>query len=90
MNRLDAIKARTELASANSAQSTTVGGFMYQTQVKSASDVPALVAAVEAVLALRPIANTYRTLDEWEEGYNEALDQAKHKIRTALGGESDA
>lgn len=48
-------------------------------------DVPALVAAVEAVLELRPIANPTRTLDDWEEGYNEALDQAKHKIREALG-----
>ena len=54
------------------------------------TDIPALVAAVEAVLELRTIANTYRTLDEWEEGYNAALDQAKHKIRTALGGESDS
>lgn len=49
------------------------------------SDVPRLVAALEAVMELRPIANTYRTLDEWEEGYNAALDQAKHKIRDALG-----
>ncbi len=49
------------------------------------TDVPDLVAAVEAVLALRPLANTYRTLDEWEEGYNEALAHAKHKIRFWLG-----
>lgn len=44
-------------------------------------------AAIEAVLEMRPITNPCRTLDEWEEGYNEALDQVKHKIRTALGEE---
>lgn len=49
------------------------------------SEVASLRTAVEAVLELRPIANDYRMLDDWERGYNEALRQVKHKIRIALG-----
>ena len=49
------------------------------------SEVASLRTAVEAVLELRPIANDYRMLDDWESGYNQALHQLKHKIRIALG-----